>query len=211
MLEIPIGRRLFLQGAAGLGVLAALPAWAAGLPAVEEVANEPAIPALGNPLGNVTLVEFVDYQCPYCKICYREIAKLVAEDSDIRVVMKDWPIFGDVSLYAARAVMTSAGDRAYAAVVAGLMANDRYLSRRRVDRILAEAGIERAVLGERMASRQAEIDGLLERNNAQARAFGLTGTPGLLVGHVLYRHGLGIEKLRKAVAFVRSGEGTYPT
>jgi protein-disulfide isomerase len=211
MMEKALNRRTLIAGTAGVLASAALPRWAAALPSIEEIANDPAIPALANPQGDITLVEFVDYQCPYCKLCYLEIMKLVAEDPGIRLVMKDWPIFGGVSVHAARAMVASFGDRNYPSAVAGLMANNRYLSKRRVERILREAGIERTDLEESIASGQPGIDALLDRNIAQAHALGLTGTPGLLVGPILYKHGLGIEKLRRAVAFVRSGEGSYPT
>jgi hypothetical protein len=92
-----------------------------------------------------------------------------------------------------------------------MMANNRYLTERRINRILGEAGIAGPAVGQRIAAGQPEVDELLYRTNDQARALGLKGTPGLLVGQVLYRHGLGVEKLRRAVAFVRTGEGTYPT
>jgi protein-disulfide isomerase len=211
MTESRLNRREFIGvAAAGLGAIV-LPSAAIALPSLEEIANESAVTALGNPQGSVTLVELVDYQCPYCKICYREIAKLVAEDADIRLVIRDWPIFGGVSIYAARAMVAVSGDRNYPAAVAAMMANNRYLTERRINRILGEAGIAGPAVGQRIAAGQPEVDELLYRTNDQARALGLKGTPGLLVGQVLYRHGLGVEKLRRAVAFVRTGEGTYPT
>jgi len=211
MMGTTINRRTLLAGTIGALASATLPGTAIALPSVEEIANDPAIPAIANPQGDVTIVEFVDYQCPYCKLAYGEIMKLVAEDPGVRVVMKDWPIFGGVSVYAARAMAASAGDTNYPAAVAGLMANNRYLSKGRVERILGDAGVESAGLKERIAARQPGIDTLLNRNIAHARALGLTGTPGLLVGPILYKHGLGLDKLRTAVAFVRSGEGIYPT
>lgn len=206
MLETPIDRRLLLQGAASLAVLAASPAWTKTLPTVEEVAFDPAIPALGNPSGDVTIVEFVDYQCPYCKLCYRELAKLLAEDSDIRLVMKDWPIFGDASLYAARMALAAAGGAYYGRVVEAFMTNERRLSERRTDALLRDIGIDLGALRENLALRQADTDLLLARNATQAADFSLAGTPALLVGGVLYRHGLPLADLRKAVAKARTVE-----
>ncbi len=63
----------------------------------DSVLRDPDIPSLGNPNGDLTVVEFFDYQCPYCKKMAPDLAKLVQEDGHIRVVLKDWPIFGDAS------------------------------------------------------------------------------------------------------------------
>src|SRR5690606_15964841 len=131
----------FVAGAAGAAVLAVLQSPAFALPSVDEVARDPSIPALANPEGDVTIVEIVDYQCPYCKLCYLEIMKLVAEDPGIRLVVKDWPVFGPVSEFAARALLASADDPAYAVAVDRLMRNERKLTKRRAESILGEAGI----------------------------------------------------------------------
>ena len=66
-------------------------------------------------------VEITDYQCPYCKLCYFEIMKLVAEDDGIRLVVKDWPIFGPPSQFAARALLASTDNPNYAAAIDALL------------------------------------------------------------------------------------------
>ena len=68
----------------------------------DAVLRDPEIPALGNPQGDLTVVEYFDYQCPYCKKVAPEIAQVVRDDGKIRLVLKDWPIFGAVSKSAAR-------------------------------------------------------------------------------------------------------------
>src|ERR1700691_5587294 len=68
----------------------------------DSVLRDPDIPSLGNPNGNLTVVEFFDYQCPYCKKLAPELAQLVKEDGNIRIVLKDWPVFGDASVFAAK-------------------------------------------------------------------------------------------------------------
>ena len=206
MLEKTFDRRWFLEGSASLAILTSLPALAKTLPTVDEVAFDPAIPALGNPEGDVTIVEFVDYQCPYCKLCYRELAKLLSEDTNIRLVMKDWPIFGDASLYTARMVLAAAGGAHYGPAVDAFMDNEQRLSKRRVDAILGDVGIDVRRLRDSLATRQSDIDLLLARNAAQATAFSLAGTPALLIGGVLYRHGLPLADLRNAVAKARAAD-----
>ena len=198
-----LNRRLLIAGATGLFAAASLPRFATALPSVDEVAHDPAIPSLANPEGDVTIAEIVDYQCPYCKLCYIEIMKLVAEDPGIRLVMKDWPVFGPTSEFAARALLASTDDPGYGRAVNALMRNERKLTKRRAEDLLEEAGIDMTTLGERMEARRPAIDQVLVRNAAQAAEFKLTGTPALLVGGVLYRHGLPFADLKKVVAEAR--------
>lgn len=199
MTQITLDRRLLIAGGAAAIASAMLLRPAFALPSVDEVAHDPAIPALANPQGDVTIVEIVDYQCPYCKLCYLEIMKLVAEDSGIRLVMKDWPVFGPPSEFAARALLASTDSQNYARAVDALMRNERKLSKRRARGLLEDAGIDTATLDYRIESRKPVIDHILARNASQAAEFRLTGTPALLVGSVLYRHGLPLADLRKAV------------
>ncbi|OBQ75187.1 DsbA family protein [Mesorhizobium erdmanii] len=198
-----VDRRLLLKGAAGLAALAPLPAWPRIVATVSEVAFDPAIPALGNPKGDVTIAEFVDYQCPVCKLVFVELKKLLAEDHGVRLVMKDWPIFGDVSRDAARMAL-SAGDH-YPAAVDALMTNERGLSAHRTDDILGVAGVDVASARAALADRQPAIDALLSRNDAQATAFRLRGTPALVIGGRLFKRGMPVAELREAVARARAG------
>ncbi|WP_245235421.1 DsbA family protein [Mesorhizobium erdmanii] len=198
-----VDRRLLLKGAAGLAALAPLPAWARIAPTVSEVAFDPAIPALGNPKGDVTIAEFVDYQCPVCKLVFVELKKLLAEDHGVRLVMKDWPIFGDVSRDAARMALSAGGH--YAAAVDALMTNERGLSARRTDDILRVAGVDVAGARAALAGRRPAIDALLSRNDAQATAFRLRGTPALVIGGRLFKRGMPVAELREAVARARAG------
>ncbi|ESW88578.1 MULTISPECIES: thioredoxin domain-containing protein [unclassified Mesorhizobium] len=202
MFKQPIDRRLLLKGAASLAVLAPLPAWASTGPTVTEVAFDPAIPALGNPDGDVTIAEFVDYQCPICKLVFVELKKLMEEDSGVRLVMKDWPIFGDVSRDAARVTLLS-GEH-YGAAVDALMTNQRGLSERRTNDILSSVGVDVAMVRADLAIREPDIDAALVRTEVQAAAFKLRGTPALVIGGNLYRRGMPVSELRQAVAKARS-------
>ena len=193
-----IHRRAFLKVAASFAVLAPLPTWAGAA----QVPFDPAIPALGNPRGNVTIAEFVDYQCPICKLTYVQLKKLLAEDHGIRLVMKDWPIFGDASRDAARMAL-SAGPH-YARAVNALMASGQGLSEHRTNEILASAGVDVTKVRAGLAARQPKIDAVLSRNGAQASAFGLRGTPALVIGGTLYRHGMSVADLKVAVAKARA-------
>ncbi|TPM37113.1 DsbA family protein [Mesorhizobium sp. B2-3-4] len=199
----PVDRRFLLKGAASFAALAPLPAWARIAPTVNEVAFDPAIPALGNPKGDVTIAEFVDYQCPICKLVFIELKTLMAEDQGIRLVMKDWPIFGEVSRDAARMALSS-GEH-YAAAVDALMANQRGLSEHRTNDILGSVGVDVDQARAGLAARQPRIDALLSRNDTQAAAFKLRGTPALVIGGKLFKRGMPVAELRDAVAAARAG------
>src|ERR1700730_11501334 len=71
------------------------------------VLRDPEIPSLGNPNGDLTIVEYFDYQCPYCKKVAPELAQAVQEDGNVRIVLKDWPIFGELSTSAAKLVLAA--------------------------------------------------------------------------------------------------------
>ncbi|WP_048758071.1 thioredoxin domain-containing protein, partial [Afipia felis] len=73
----------------------------------ERILRDPEIPSLGNPNGDVTIVEWFDYQCPYCKALSPELEKIIKEDGHVRFVLKDWPILGPPSPEASRLVLAT--------------------------------------------------------------------------------------------------------
>jgi protein-disulfide isomerase len=148
----------------------------------DSVLRDPDIPALGNPNGNLTVVEFFDYQCPYCKKVAPELAQLVQEDGNIRIVFKDWPVFGDASVFAARLALASKYQNKYAQAHDALIGASGKLTVAGVNDILAQAGIDVAAATSDLEAHKKSIDDLLARNGAQAEAFGFQGTPGFIVG-----------------------------
>jgi protein-disulfide isomerase len=148
----------------------------------DSVLRDPDIPSLGNPNGNLTVVEFFDYQCPYCKKLAPELAKLVQEDGNIRIVLKDWPIFGDVSVVAAKLALASKYQNKYAEAHDALIGADTKLTETTINDLLAKAGVDVAAAASDLQAHEKSIDDLLARNSAQAEAFGFQGTPGFIVG-----------------------------
>jgi len=146
------------------------------------VLHDPDIPSLGNPKGDLTIVEFIDYQCPYCKKTVPQLAQLAKEDGNIRLVLKDWPIFGDVSVDAARLVLASKYQDKYLEAHTALMGATTKLTKDNVRDMLTAAGIDVAKATADLKTHQKTIDDLLARNTAQAEAFGFDGTPGFIVG-----------------------------
>lgn len=180
-----IDRRSLL--AAGLATLAA-PAGlrAQGGPSIEDVHFDPDNPVLGNPDGDVTVVEFFDYQCPFCKKGHADVVDAVASDGKVRLVMRDWPIFGDSSVHAARLVLAAAASGRYEEAQAALMATRGKLSMGDVDRTLTAADLDPAQLLSAYREDAARIDGLIARTGAIADTFGFSGTPSFVVGTTLF-------------------------
>lgn len=146
------------------------------------VLRDPDIPVVGNPDGNVTIVEWFDYNCPYCRKVEPELRQVVQDDGKIRLVLKDWPILGEVSKIAARlALAAKYQDKFLAAHEAMIGVNSR-LTEPRLRELLAGAGLDMDRLNRDLATNAKAIDAILARNNGQAEAFGFTGTPSFIVG-----------------------------
>lgn len=148
----------------------------------DAVLRDAAIPAIGNAQGDVTIVEFFDYQCPYCKKLAPELEQIVREDGKIRLVMKDWPILGPPSDVAARLVLAARYQDKYEAAHRALMAFRGRLTEPMLREALARAGVDLARADADLVAHRAEIDALLKRNNAQAEAFGFFATPSFIIG-----------------------------
>ncbi len=198
-----------------VAVLAGVTAAALQLPAKAQSANEeplssesilrdPAIPVLGNSAGDITIVEYFDYQCPYCRKVNPVLQKVVHDDGHIRLVFKDWPIFGDVSVYAARLGLAAKYQNKYDAAHEALISVKEKLSQAIVQETLAEAGIDVGRAQRDLAANQQAIDSLLARNHQQALALGFQGTPAFIIGHFRVPGALDAENFRQAIADARA-------
>lgn len=145
----------------------------------------PGTDTVGAPDADVTIIEFLDYNCPYCKKFAPTLHSLLAEDHKIAVVYKDWPILGDVSVYAAKAALAARWQGKYLAAHDALMSASRLTQNDQVDATLKRAGIDLATLKKDQAGHAADIDALLARNDAEANALHLRGTPGIVIGREL--------------------------
>jgi protein-disulfide isomerase len=148
----------------------------------DSVLRDPEIPALGNPAGDLTVVEYFDYQCPYCKKMAPELAQLVHEDGHIRLVLKDWPIFGAISTAAAEIALATKYQNKYAEAHDALIGANAKLTKASITDLLTKAGVDVDLAIKDLQAHQKTIDDLLARNEAQAEAFGFQGTPGFIVG-----------------------------
>lgn len=168
------------------------------------ILNDPEAPVSGNPKGDLTIVAFSDYNCPYCKKAEPDLMRLVKADGRIRVVHKDWPILGDASVYGAQLALAARYQGRYAAVHQTLMAiPGRRLPKERMLQAVAAAGVDTARLEADRTAHAPEIAALLQRNLAQADALGLQGSPVFLVGPLKIAAALDYEGFKQAVAQAR--------
>ena len=170
----------------------------------ESVLRDPDVPSIGNPKGDITIVEYFDYQCPYCKKVAPELVKLAREDGKLRIVMKDWPIFGGASQYAARMVLAAKYQDKYHEAHAALIGASTKLSEEVVQRLLGDAGIDVDRATRDMETHKPAIEALLVRNNEQAEAFGFQGTPAFIIGTFRVPGVLDAAGFKQAVADART-------
>jgi protein-disulfide isomerase len=146
------------------------------------VLRDPDIPAAGNAEGDITIVEYFDYQCPYCRKIEPELRQVVQDDGKVRLVLKDWPILGPVSVIAARMALASKFQQKYVQAHEALIGVNSKLTETRIGELLAGAGIDVDRATRDLATKAKAIDAILARNNDQASAFGFRGTPSFIVG-----------------------------
>jgi protein-disulfide isomerase len=170
----------------------------------DRVLRDPAVPVGGNAQSDFTIVEYFDYQCPYCKKVEPLLKQVVAQDGQIRLALKDWPIFGDVSRYAATMALAAQFQGKYAQAHDALMGAKTRLSEPVVRDLLQSAGIDVAKAAADLDTHRQEIDALLRRNDAQAHAFGFPGTPAFIIGTFRVPGVLTAEGFRMAIKDARA-------
>ena len=168
----------------------------------QELLNDPASPVSGNPAGDVTVVEFFDYRCGYCKKAASALTQLQQSDARVRVVYKDFPILGEISELAAKAALASNLQGKHRAFHEALLAAKDDLTRERLFRIAQEAGLDVNRLDQDMT--RPEWQPLIDRNRALAKTLGISGTPAFIVGNDLVPGALDLKTLQELVAHTRA-------
>ena len=169
----------------------------------DRVLRDPDIPATGNPKGDITVVEFFDYQCPYCKTIHPYFKKAVEEDGKVRVVSKSWPIFGDVSVYAARLVLATKYQDKYAEAHEAVISATTKLDEARVQELLEKAGIDVKRAQDDLQKNAKTIDAAIARTNEQADIIGFRGTPSFIFNTLRFSGVLDTEGFKAAFADAR--------
>jgi len=181
-----IRSRRDLLGLAGAGAMllaaGARPARAVEEPSEAAVLRDPDAPVTGNANGDIAIVEWFDYQCPYCRKLEPELRQVVQDDGKVRLVLKDWPILGPVSVVAARMALACKFQDKYHPAHDALMGVNSKLTEPRIAEILAGAGIDVDRARRDLDANAKVIDAILARNNEQAEGLGFHGTPSFIVG-----------------------------
>jgi protein-disulfide isomerase len=167
------------------------------------ILTKPGIEMTGSLNPDVTIVEYFDYNCPYCKQVVPTFRTLIASDKKIALVYKDWPVLGEVSVYAARCALAAHWQGKYLVAHDALLTGPRLSRNDQVESILSGAGIDVELLKRDLTSHSREITALLVRNDAEAHALELDGTPGILVGRQLMPGGADLSFFVKLIAEVR--------
>jgi len=192
--------------ALGLGAVSVQPAFAApdGRAALlKSLQDDPAMPSVAPAGYDVTIVVFSDYQCPYCRKLHVSLKQFLQQDKKVRVVYRDWPIFGAPSIEAARAALASRYQGKHAAFNDALMETSGRLDSQAIQLAAQRAGVDRKRLNADLAAHKADIDAALARTARLAEGMDLTGTPAMVIGSYLLPGAATAEMLVKAVEIAR--------
>ena len=176
-------------------------------PSVEEqrrwFTEDPVAPMIKPANYDVTIVEYMDYQCPFCRASHKPLKQLLAKDHRVRVIFRDWPIFGAASQAAALVAIASKYQGKYVAMHDALMETPLPLNQEKIKAAAKKAGVDWERMQKDMTAHSEEIEDLFQRNGEQAESIGLEGTPGFIIGNVQSFGGMDLAKFEKAVARAR--------
>ncbi len=165
--------------------------------------RDPNAPVLGNPNGDVTIVEFFDYNCPYCRRVAPELEALMAADPNIRIVMREWPILGAGSVVASRVALAAQKQGKYAEFHAAMMVLSGRAEEASAMKVARDLGLDIKQLKADMQA--ANIDEHLATTTALAAQLNFNGTPSFVIGDALVPGFIDQEQLTSLVAQARAG------
>jgi protein-disulfide isomerase len=168
----------------------------------QDLLHNPSSPVSGNPKGEVTLVEFYDYRCGFCKRAASAVTELQKVDPRVRVVYKDFPILGEPSELAAKAALASQAQGKHQAFHEALLASHADMSKESILKIAVGIGLNAKRLEADMAD--PKWQSVIDKNRALARELGISGTPGFIVGNELVPGALDLHGLKELIA--RAGQ-----
>jgi protein-disulfide isomerase len=146
----------------------------------KDIYRSPNAPVAGNPDGDITVVEFFDYNCGYCRRGFSEIQKLVESDKTVRVVFAEFPILGDDSVHAAKVALAARKQGKYWEVHSGMLSSSGKVNEATGLKVAEKVGLDMAKLKADMAS--PEVQAELDRVKDLAQKLSINGTPHFLVG-----------------------------
>ena len=174
----------------------------AGLAKVREDLGDP---VMGNPDGKITLYEFSDYNCGYCKRIFEPIQQLLRGNPDVRLVIKEFPILSQSSLVAAKAAIAAEMQGKFGAYHVAMMTYRGQITNDVVMRLAAQAGVDEKQLKLDMESQKAAA--IIQRTREAAMALEINGTPGIVIGNKIVPGAIGLDELTKLIAEERNKQG----
>lgn len=168
----------------------------------DQIFNDPDAVVVGNPDGDVTLVEYFDYNCTYCRAALPDMMNLLASDPNLRIVLKEFPILSQGSLDAARvalAVSQAGGD--YMAFHAKLFETNGQIGKKEALDAAAAVGLDPVKIEQ--ASQDKGIADIIQRSYAQAQALNITGTPSYVIGDTIIPGAVGEAQLKSMIKNLR--------
>lgn len=169
----------------------------------EEIYADPDHVVLGNPDGDVTLVEMFDYNCGYCRQAVPDLATLLADDPNLKVILKEFPILSQGSMDAARiAVAVAQSGEDYWAFHQKLFTARGQVTGETALAAAQDLGMSRVNL--ELQASSASVDDVINRSYAIARGLGVSGTPAYIIGNEIIPGAVGIDALRQRIANMRA-------
>jgi protein-disulfide isomerase len=171
----------------------------------DELVADPATPVGGNPKGDVTIVEFFDYRCPYCKQVEPELQAMLKADPKLRIAYKEYPILGPASVYATRMAMAAGKQGKYQVFHDAMLTAKGQIDEALILRVARLAGVD--VERAKRDMQDPKIDALVEHNIELAQTLRLRGTPGFVIGDQIVDGAASVEVLKKYVTEARGKSG----
>ena len=169
---------------------------------MDKVVNDPTSPVAGNPKGDVTIVEFFDYSCGYCKMAQETVAKLLGDDKNVKVIYKELPILGEGSVIASKAALASVAQGKYQKFHDTLMTNKGQFNETLVMKLAKDAGLDTDKLKKDMVD--PKIEAIIKNNMDLAHSLGFQGTPTFIIAGKLYPGARPYDNMKSAIAEARA-------
>lgn len=169
----------------------------------QELVSNPNDLVQGDPKGTVTIVEFFDYRCPYCKEIEPTLDALLHDDPKLRIVYKEFPVLGEPSVFAAHVALAARRQGKYAEFHHAMMAMKGTIDDDVVRKVAASVGLDLAKVKADMGA--ADIKRIIQSNYDAAAALNIQGTPALIIGDTLIPGAVDIDQLRDDIAAARKG------
>jgi protein-disulfide isomerase len=160
-------------------------------------------PSIGNPHGDVSVVEFYDVRCPYCRQARPLMEALTRQDPKVRVIFKDIPILGPASVVGARALLAAERQGGYAKMQEALMSESAPATEASIRADATRLGMNPDRLVRDMSS--PAVTQKLSENAALAQSLGISGTPAFVIGNTLVPGAIGVDEMHKLVDATRAG------